>query len=88
MVWLFCPKYRNDGQHEFGVNWHEYVAWKNKPEIEQREIPYKRLGTHNYFFAGDSASDEADEHERFRSEDFVINGPQGWHGEAGRARHC
>merc|ERR1712025_532984 len=60
MVWVFCPKYKNDGQHEFGINWHEYVAWKNEADVGKREIPYKRLGTQNYFFAGDSDSEDED----------------------------
>merc|ERR1712032_1475301 len=39
---------RDDGQDEFGVNYKEYLAWKNGEDIGDRKLPkrYQSLSLH------------------------------------------
>merc|ERR1712087_111448 len=54
-----------------------YIAWKQGEEIGQRVIPYKRMGTQNFFYAADSLYEYDEENEedvdtRFNAKDFLI----------------
>ena len=74
LVWIFCPRWDDDGQDQFGVNYHEYVAWKNGEDIGQRVIPYKRMGTQNNIFYADDSVYEFEEGDEtaFNAQDFLI----------------
>lgn len=76
-TWMFCPKSTNDHQDAFGITYKEYRAWTEKEDIGTREIPYKRLGTQNYFFAAIDEDDRFEDEEqrkrkRFSSADFMV----------------
>lgn len=77
LVWTFCPHSSTDRQLEFGISYHEYKAWAAQEDIGQREIPYQRLGTQNYFYAAVQEDDRFEDDEernkrRFSSVDFLV----------------